>query len=68
MDGNQPTVVAQNPYAVSPGSDDPQALADQSTAHVEGEGNAAAAPAAPAKAPDPNQLASVEVLFPHDHG
>jgi sec-independent protein translocase protein TatB len=63
MNGSQPEVVAQNPHAPQPAAADPQAAVDPALP---------AAPGAPAtaaeRAPESNQPASVEVVFPHDHG
>jgi Tat protein translocase TatB subunit len=55
LNGTQPEVVAQDPYASQPVADDPQA---------------AEHPDAPpaAKSEQSNEPASVEVVFPHDHG
>jgi sec-independent protein translocase protein TatB len=67
MNGTEPEVVAQDPYALQPAADDPQALTEPSAAAVGTEATGAAPAAAP-KAADPAQPASVEVVFPHDHG
>jgi hypothetical protein len=57
LNGTEPEVVAQDPYALQPTADDPQA----------GPEHAEAPPAAP-KAHESNELPSVPVVFPHDHG
>jgi len=72
LDGTEPAVVGQDPYAPHPA--DAQALAEHPSAtgasepagHGEPEGDPGAA--ATAKVPEPAQPATVEVLFPHDHG
>jgi|HubBroStandDraft_2_1064218.scaffolds.fasta_scaffold74419_3 sec-independent protein translocase protein TatB len=61
MNGSEPEVVAQDPYAPS-AADEPQA-SDTALPAAPG-----AAPPAPAKPAEPAQPASVEVVFPHDHG
>ena len=69
MNGSEPAVVAHDPYAAQPAGDDPQAIA-QPPPSAAGE-TAAGAPAAAATAAqvaNPEQPASVEVIFPHDHG
>ena len=59
MNGTQPEVVTENPYA------DPAAAGSPAVAeHPEG----TAAPAAEPKPESPSEPASVKVLFPHDHG
>jgi len=59
MNGSQPEVVAENPFA------DPPAAASTSVAeHPEG----TVAPPAEPKPESPSEPASVKVLFPHDHG
>ena len=60
LNGTEPAVVAQDPYPPQPAADS-QAAAEPSAA-TEG----ASPPAAPRA--DPSQPATVEVLFPHDHG
>jgi sec-independent protein translocase protein TatB len=57
LNGSEPEVVAQDPYALQPTADDPQA----------GPEHAEAPPAAP-KSPESDELPSVPVVFPHDHG
>jgi sec-independent protein translocase protein TatB len=64
MNGSQPDVVAQDPYALQPAAVDPQAAVDPA---LPAPPAAAPAPAA-AKPAEPSQPASVEVVFPHDHG
>jgi sec-independent protein translocase protein TatB len=64
MNGSEPDVVAHDPYTPPPAADEQQAAVDP------------ALPAPPATAPAPaaakpaesGQPASVEVVFPHDHG
>jgi sec-independent protein translocase protein TatB len=59
LNGSQPEVVTENPYADHPAAGSPSAAE-----HPEGT-------AAPAATPAPESLsepASVKVLFPHDHG
>jgi Tat protein translocase TatB subunit len=56
LNGSEPEVVAQDPYALQPIADDPQT----GPAHAE-------APAAP-KSHESGELPSVPVVFPHDHG
>jgi sec-independent protein translocase protein TatB len=64
MNGSQPDVVAHDPYAPQPAAGDPQAALDPALPAAPG-----AAPATAAeKTPESNQPASVEVVFPHDHG
>ncbi|HEV2702494.1 MAG TPA: hypothetical protein VGV09_12735, partial [Steroidobacteraceae bacterium] len=62
MNGSEPAVVSQDPYAPPAAAEEPQAAAD----------TALPAPATPAPAPvkpaEPSEPASVEVVFPHDHG
>jgi len=57
LNGTEPEVVAQDPYALQPTTDDPQA----------GPEHAAATPPAP-KSQESTELPSVPVVFPHDHG
>jgi sec-independent protein translocase protein TatB len=72
LNGTEPEVVAQDPYA--PQLADAQAAAEQPSATVasesagHGELENSHGAAALAKVPEPAQPASVEVLFPHDHG
>jgi sec-independent protein translocase protein TatB len=76
MNGSEPAVIAQDPYALPAGSEDPHATMDmfpESPANgpaTPGAGAAspAAAPGAEAKTAEANQPATVEVVFPHDHG
>jgi sec-independent protein translocase protein TatB len=63
MNGSQPEVVAQDPYASPPAADEPHAAADPTPPVAPG-----ATPPAVAKSTEPAQPASVEVVFPHDHG
>jgi CTP:molybdopterin cytidylyltransferase MocA len=66
MNGGQPDVVAHDLHAPLPVAAEPQAdaLPGESAA-----GTTAAPTAAPAaKIEEPQQPASVEVIFPHDHG
>jgi sec-independent protein translocase protein TatB len=62
LNGTEPAVVAHSPYETHAAADDPQALAT----HPEDHG--AQAPAPGAKPEEPQSPASVEVIFPHDHG
>jgi sec-independent protein translocase protein TatB len=62
MNGTEPAVVAHNPYETQPAADDPQAVA----AHDGAEAAQVLAPVA--KPEEPKSPASVEVIFPHDHG
>ncbi len=71
LNGSEPAVVAQDPYAPQPPVADGTPAASESPAALASEpgepaGERAAAPAA--KAVDPTQPATVEVIFPHDHG
>jgi hypothetical protein len=62
MNGSEPDVVAYDPHG-------PQAVAAESEAiAVPGETGDGAPPAPAAKIEEPKQPASVEVIFPHDHG
>lgn len=64
MNGSEPDVVAHDPHA-------PQPVAAESQANAlpgETDAGAPAAPTPAAKAEEPQQPASVEVIFPHDHG
>jgi sec-independent protein translocase protein TatB len=65
LNGTQPEVVAQDPYALQPAADDPQAVAETPAAMATEHPPAAPPPAV--KAADPSQPATVEVIFPHDH-
>jgi sec-independent protein translocase protein TatB len=79
MNGSEPAVSAQDPYAPPAGDADPHATMDMFPAH-EAHGPAtqgevagpqpgpAAAPGAAAKSAAADQPATVEVVFPHDHG
>ena len=60
MNGSQPDVVARDPYESHVEAAEPQA----SVATGEAEAGVAAA----AQPEEPKQPASVEVIFPHDHG
>jgi sec-independent protein translocase protein TatB len=62
LNGTEPAVVAHSPYETPPAADDPQALAAQDGT----EGAQGLAPVA--KPEEPKSPASVEVIFPHDHG
>ena len=64
MNGSEPDVVAHDPYEPQAVAAEPQAAALPGET---GEG-APAAPAPAAKIEEPKQPASVEVIFPHDHG
>jgi sec-independent protein translocase protein TatB len=77
MNGSEPAVVAHDPYA--PQSAPPAAALDAPAAEQppsgaarepgsHGEPEAGHGAAAAAKTDDPGQPATVEVLFPHDHG
>jgi len=71
LNGSEPAVVTQDPYAPQPA--EAQAAAEPSaTAPSESAGHGAPEAGhestAPAKIPEPAQPATVEVLFPHDHG
>ncbi len=64
MNGSEPAVVAHDPHA-------PQPVAVESQTDAlpgETDAGAPAAPAPAAKVEEPQQPASVEVIFPHDHG
>jgi sec-independent protein translocase protein TatB len=61
LNGTEPTVVAHNPYETEPAAADPPA----GTAHGEAEAQGLAPVAKPE---EPKSPASVEVIFPHDHG
>ncbi|HEY6457944.1 MAG TPA: twin-arginine translocase TatA/TatE family subunit [Steroidobacteraceae bacterium] len=65
MNGSEPAVIAQDPYAVPAGADDPHGTMDM---FPESEANRPATPGAAATSTDANQPATVEVVFPHDHG
>jgi sec-independent protein translocase protein TatB len=64
MNGSQPDVVAHDPYTPPPAADEQPAALDPALPAPPG---AAPAPAA-AKPAESGQPASVEVVFPHDHG
>jgi hypothetical protein len=64
LNGTEPAVVAHSPYESPPAADDPQAL----TAHAEAQVSTAGDAPPAAKPEPPQQPASVEVIFPHDHG
>ena len=64
MNGSEPDIVAHDPHEPQPQAAEPQAIAAPS----ETEAGATAAPAPAAKIEEPKQLASLEVIFPHDHG
>lgn len=55
MNGGQPDVVAYNPHDVPPPSEEPQATPEEAVVTE-------------ARAEEPKQPATVEVIFPHDHG
>jgi sec-independent protein translocase protein TatB len=61
MNGSEPAVVAQDPYAPQPAN--AQTAAEQPSANVASEPDGHGEPV-----PEPAQPATVEVLFPHDHG
>jgi sec-independent protein translocase protein TatB len=63
LNGTEPAVVAHSPYESPAAADDPQA----SAAHAETEVTQASPPPG-AKPEEPPSPASVEVIFPHDHG
>ena len=64
MNGGQPDVVAHSPYEPPPEAAEPQSIAPPGET-TEG---ATPAPAPAIKIEEPKQPASVEVIFPHDHG
>ena len=64
MNGSEPALVTQNPYEPLPAADEAPAAIDPAAPAAPG---AAPAPAA-AKSAESTQPASVEVVFPHDHG
>ncbi len=73
LNGTEPAVVGQDPYAPQLPADELQAVAEAPAAIATDE-HAPAVPLAPVptpepavKAADPGQPASVEVIFPHDH-
>ena len=68
MNGSEPAVSAQDPHSpvVSPTAD-PHATMDMFPTH-ESQAPAPAPPGAEAKTAEAQQPASVEVVFPHDHG
>jgi sec-independent protein translocase protein TatB len=79
MNGSEPAVSAQDPYAMPAETADPHATMDMFPAHElngpvvpataeGGQPGAAAATTAAAKTAETNQPATVEVVFPHDHG
>jgi sec-independent protein translocase protein TatB len=77
MNGTEPAVSAQDPYSLPAAPDaDPHATMDMFPAHeanapaTPGEGQASQVPgsAAEAKTAEAKQPATVEVVFPHDHG
>lgn len=73
LDGSEPVVLSQDPYAPQPepleahaGAEQPAlSVASEPAIHGEPEGDRGPAPAA--KVPEPAQPATVEVIFPHDH-
>jgi sec-independent protein translocase protein TatB len=77
MNGSEPALVTQDPHAPAPaGADDPHTTMDMFPASeangpaTQGEGQASpgAASSADAKTAEAKQPATVEVVFPHDHG
>jgi sec-independent protein translocase protein TatB len=64
LNGTEPEVVAHSPFEPPAAGDDPQAL----EAHAQTAGTPVPAAAAGTKVEEPKQPASVEVIFPHDHG
>jgi sec-independent protein translocase protein TatB len=64
MNGSQPDVSAESPYAAHPAAEDPQAALDPAVPAAPGTHPATTAE----KTTESNQPASVEVVFPHDHG
>jgi sec-independent protein translocase protein TatB len=76
MNGSEPALVAQDPHAPSTGADDPHTTMDMFPASeangpaTRGEAQASpgAAPGTAVKSAEAQQPASVEVVFPHDHG
>jgi sec-independent protein translocase protein TatB len=65
MNGSEPALVAQDPHAVPADAADPHATMDMFPAS---EASPGAAPSPAAKTAEANQPATVEVVFPHDHG
>jgi sec-independent protein translocase protein TatB len=63
MNGSEPAVVSHDPYSPPPAAEEPQDAADPAVPTPPG----APAPAT-LKPAEPSQPASVEVVFPHDHG
>ncbi len=63
MNGSEPALSNHDPYSPPPAAEDPQSAADPALPGAPG-------PTAPAtvKPAEPSQPASVEVVFPHDHG
>ena len=73
MNGTEPALVAQDHHAPSAETGDPHATMDMfpDAPAPQGEGvtaHGAAAPSAEAKTAETKQPATVEVVFPHDHG
>ena len=78
LNGTEPEVVAHDPHAPQPAAAEPQAAIEPAAAAepgppaLPGEGGGETGPAIPpaaaAKQADPSQPATVEVIFPHDHG
>ncbi len=72
MNGSEPALVAQDPYAAAAGAADPHSTMDmfpEAPAPQEGvTAHGEAVPSAEAKPAEAKQPASVEVVFPHDHG
>jgi sec-independent protein translocase protein TatB len=76
MNGSEPALVAQDPHAPPAGGDDPHTTMDMFPAPEvsgpatpgEGEASPDAASSAGAKSAEAKQPATVEVVFPHDHG
>jgi hypothetical protein len=73
LDGSEPAIVAHDPYAPPSAAVDVQAAEQPPSGAGREPGNhgapeASHGAAAAAKIDDPSQPATVEVLFPHDHG
>jgi sec-independent protein translocase protein TatB len=73
MNGSEPALVAQDPHAAPEAAPadaaDPHATMDMFPAHeAAAQGSQAGEAAAAAKSAAGNQPATVEVVFPHDHG
>jgi sec-independent protein translocase protein TatB len=77
MHGSEPALVAQDPHAPPAGADDPHTTMDMfpawdapgpATRDEREAGHGGTAASADAKTAEAQQPASVEVVFPHDHG